>query len=418
MRNLCWLSIAAVSVTWLSACEIEEGSFDGSFFEDSSTSQEEDSGDVDEDDAGKPPPKDAGPKDAGSDAGKDSGTEMKDADVPPEPPLTPSDVANVFSKGQCAALQACLGDAMLVDSYEGNDCVDFNTRQKSDQHLHWLMSSVSANRVTFRPEKLEQCEKDLAALKCDVRNRRLPASCEEAVEGKSDVDGSCSIDQDCKGNAWCDKGMLESCPGTCAALQPNGLPCTDSVQCADGLICRAGSCSAPLSEGDQCNSSDKRCPPGLICRSSMCQALSTVYVGALGATCDAVGQLCQMGLVCQSDDPNATSGLCAKPAALNGACRPSQPGQCPITQYCKNKSSGVTTQAKPGTDGVCADRPKDGQACVEGENCAPGARCVGEPPTCKNLKTAGGVCASDSNAECYAGACEGGICAVTTIDCN
>jgi hypothetical protein len=412
MRNHCWLWIA---IFLLSACEISEGSFDGSFFDDSSTS-EEDSG-ADDDDAGKPP-KDAGSRDAGTDAGKDAGMGTKDAEVPPEPPLTPSDVSAVLAKGQCAALQECLGERMLLDSLLGNDCVDFMTRQKADQQLHWLMSSVSKQRVTFRPEKLDQCQKDLAMQGCEVRSRRLPASCEEAVEGKVDIDGDCSIDLDCKGNAWCDQGMLASCPGHCAAPQPEDGPCSDSQQCRDGLVCRADKCSPPLSEGDECNSTTLRCPPGLICRSSMCQSVATVYAGELGAACNAVGQLCKPGLVCRSDNPNATTGVCANPVAMNGACRPSQPGQCPITQYCKNKSSGVTTPASPGTDGVCADRPKDGQACIAGEDCMPGAVCVGTPETCRNLKTAGGVCASDSNAECYGGECESGICLVTTINCE
>jgi hypothetical protein len=417
MRKYVLLLIAVASLSAWSACEIEEGNFDGSFFEDSSTPHDEDSGKGDEDDAGKPP-KDAG-SDAGMDAGKDAGSDAgKDADVPPPPPLTPSDVASVLAKGQCAALEACLGERLLLDQLQGNDCVDFMTRQKADQQLHWLSDSVDAKHVTFRPEKLEQCQKDLAALKCDIRNRRLPASCLEAVEGTVAVDGDCWIDQDCKGNAWCDKGMLESCPGTCAAPQTEGLPCNNSDQCADGLVCRSGNCSTPLSEGDECNSTALRCGPGLICRMAMCQSIETVYVGDLDAACDALGKLCKPGLVCQSNDPSKTTGVCKQPAAKGGVCRPSQPGQCPIEQYCKNKSSSVSTPASPGTDGVCADRPGDGEACISGEDCAPGTVCVGSPATCRSLKTAGGVCSSDSNAECYAGSCEGGTCTVTTIRCK
>jgi hypothetical protein len=427
MRNHCLLWTTAIFLA--SACEIHEGSFDGSFFEDSST-RDDDGGVGDEEDSGKPS-KDAGKSGAGGKSGSGGskagsggagGDEAKDAgmdaEIPPEPTLTPSDVGSVFSKGQCAALETCLGERLLLDSLQGNDCVDFMTRQKADQQLHWLMKSVSADHVTFRPEKLEQCQKDIEKQGCEVRSRRLPASCEDAIEGKVDVDGDCSIDADCKGNAWCDKGMLESCPGACAAPQTEGLPCTDSQQCADGLVCRSGNCSPPLSEGDQCNTSTLRCPPGLTCRSSMCQSISMVYTAELGATCNAVGQLCKLGLVCQSDDPNATTGKCMQPAAKGGACRPSQPGQCPIDQYCKNKSSAVTTPASPGTDGVCADRPGDGKACITGEDCAPGTACVGMPATCRSIKTAGGVCASDSNAECYGGACEQGTCAVTTIDCD
>lgn len=417
MRNR-WLWVVAVVL--LSACEIEEGSFDGSLFdgdlfEDSSTSEQD--GGADDEDAGKPP------KDGGKpDAGKDSGTMMMDADGPPEPPLTPSDFAAVVARGQCAALTECMGARLVLDQTQGNDCVDFVTRRLADQHLHWLPSSVSASRVIFRPERLEQCEKDIAALKCDVRNRRLPASCEQAIEGKVMVDGSCAIDQDCAGNAWCDKGQLESCPGTCAQPQGDGMPCSggrESAQCADGLVCRSGMCQPPLSEGDDCDdNAGLRCPPGLVCASSMCQSVESLYVRELGASCNATGPFCKMGLVCQGNDANSTAGTCVQPAQRNGACKRSVPAVCPVDQYCKNKSSGVTTRAAPGMEGICADRPKDGDVCVPSEECTPGAICIEETNTCKNLKTAGGVCATDSNAECYAGSCEGGICAVTTIKCD
>ena len=437
MRNFRFLLLAALTLT---ACEIKEGDvdWDGSLFDDASLFRDSE---ADDDDGGTPPPKDAGKADAGKDAGKDasSGDSAVDSSLPPEDAgqaLTPADVASVLAKGRCGALEACMGKELLLATFNGNDCVDFTTKQQADRDLHWLAGSVSRNSVTFRPEQLETCRKDLVKLGCDVTNRRLPESCERAVEGKSDIDDNCSIDQDCKGNAYCDKGSLETCPGQCAELQTSGLPCSSSLECNDGLVCRGGSCKVPLAEGDACTQrKGSECPPGLVCqgKSGMltCQSIETLYAAKEGEACDLYGKLCQSGLVCQSQSASNTMGICAKPAAMNGTCRPAEPGQCPITQYCKDSRSNVTARAEPGKDGVCADLPRDGSTCIgtstqAGEPlcpvgslcCAPGAVCVGpmSAPVCHAMKMAGGACTT--NAECYGGLCQADVCAITTIECK
>lgn len=394
--------VLSLSLLVTSGCEIEAGSFDGSFWEDARV--DDDDGGVDEDDAGRPPR--AGRGGSGGSAA---------------PELEASDVPAVIARGLCGAAEACIGKSMLLDALEGSDCVEFRTKQEADRHLHWLQDSIDANRVRFRPELLDDCERDLIALGCDAANRRLPDSCEEAVEGLADVDESCAIDQDCAGNAWCDKGEQETCPGTCAAPQTSGLPCRASRHCADGLICEGGSCTPPRAEGDECNSlMGEACPFGLVChgRANMqtCRSIDSVYVGASGADCDAFGQLCQVGLVCQSQSSTSTAGQCVAPAGLNGTCRLSQPSQCPTSQYCKVPQTNSTSRVAPGEEGVCSDRPGDGVACVVGEECAPGTVCVGEMAMCRTRKSAGSTCVS--NAECFGGSCEEDICVITTIGCD
>lgn len=411
MQKICVVLLLALM---LCACEIEEGNFDGSFWDDASTGDHEDAG-TDEDDAGKPardsgmPAKDAGMQDAAT---------QQDAST--EPALQPSDVPAVLARGRCKALETCMGKSLLRDAYEGNDCVGYVTKQLADRHLHWLPKSVDAGRVTFRADRLDDCERDLAALGCEVANRPLPDSCESAVEGKAAVDEDCTIDQDCKGAAFCDKGMLETCPGKCVAPQANGLPCTSSAQCASGLVCDAGMCAAPASEGDSCDArmGSGQCPPGLVCQgksgSLTCQSVQTLYVGKLNEACDALGKLCEFGLVCESASSADTSGVC-KPIADRGAqCRAAEPSQCPVDQYCKSADVTSMQRVAPGVSGVCWDRPKDQESC-QYASCAPGARCINN--VCRNLKTAGGNCAQ--NAECYSGDCESNfVCVVNTIDCG
>jgi hypothetical protein len=443
MRNSSWTLLTATILSActlaLSACTIEEGNFDwdGSLFDDAGNKRDaSDSDSGDDDDAG------VMVKDAGKDAGKDAST-MLDATMPADTgaadagrPLTTSDVAAVLARGRCGALEACLGKSLLLASYDGNDCVDFTTRQQADRHLHWLADSVTAGRVTFRPDELAQCEKDLVKLGCDVASKRLPASCEQAVQGNRNLDADCSIDQDCKDNAYCFKGTLETCPGTCSALQTSGLPCAASQECADGLVCRGGSCNDPLAEGDTCSRrKGNDCPPGLVCQGKdgmlTCQSLETLYVGKAGDACDLYGKLCENGLVCQSQTSANTMGKCAPLADKNGTCRLAEPAQCPNTQYCKDSNANTTARATPGKDGVCADLPTEAHACIgistqSGQPpcpvgsvcCAPGTVCVDEAstPMCHALKMAGSACST--NAECYGGLCQGDVCAITTIECK
>jgi len=416
LRTAAPLLVIVIAAT---ACTIEEGDFDASFDFDANVHR--DSGD-DTDDGGASDADDAG-------SASDAATSKPDASTGPnggpdaamEPStLTPADVAKVIARGRCKALETCMGPQLLVDAYEGNDCTDFVTKQLADRHLHWLAESVEKGRVTFRPEALADCERDIAALSCDVANRPLPPSCERAVEGRAAVDGSCTIDQDCAGDAFCDKGMQETCPGQCAALQPSGLPCRSSSQCASGLVCDGGQCGTPLVEGDDCSErmNTASCPPGLVCQgrgsSLACRSVQTLYVGKLNEPCDALDKLCEYGLVCRSTSSTTSAGLCVPRVKTNEKCRAAEPNQCPADQYCKDADTNSTDRVPPGSDGICSARPQIGQPCPQ-TRCASGSRCLGEPPVCQALKQAGGQCSS--SAECYGGLCEQDVCLVTTLHC-
>jgi hypothetical protein len=327
-----------------------------------------------------------------------------------------------LARGRCGALEACLGGKTLLEPiYQGNDCVAFTTRQQSDRQLHYLAASVASGRVEFRPDQLEACRTALVALSCDVASRALPAACEEAIEGQSDLGQNCNIDLDCAGSAYCYKGTQETCPGQCVASQTSGLPCTSSSQCADGLMCLGGLCGTPLSEGDACQNRivQSDCPPGLVCQGTSgnlkCQSVASLYSANLDQACDAFGKLCQVGLVCQSASSSNTMGVCRPPSAAGATCRPAEPSQCPSSQYCKDARASVMDRAQAGKDGVCADRPKAGQSC-EFSDCAPGARCI--DGMCYAFQAAPNACASGNNGECYGGSCEQNICVINALDCN
>lgn len=420
MRVFLRSSFACLLLLLSSACEFHSG--DGRFDWDGSIWD-------DDDDAGPRKP-DASHRDAQSedqDAGPSPDSSEPtpipiDSGEPNEPTLTADDVPNILARGRCGALEACLGgETLLTPIYEGNDCVEFTTRQQSDRQLHYLNASVASGRVKFRPAELEACRAAIVAMSCDVASRPLPAACEEAIEGQANLGRDCNIDQDCVGNAYCYKGTQETCPGQCVGLQGPGLPCTSSSQCADRLMCLGGSCESPPLEGDACNTrfSPGECPPGLVCQGASgalkCQSVKTLYSAKLDEPCDVFGQLCQLGLVCQSANSTNTIGGCKRLAAAGETCRPAEPSQCPPTQYCKDARSDVMDRAGAGKDGVCADRPRAGQSC-QYYDCVPGARCI--DGTCYALQTAPNACTSGNNAECYGGLCEQNQCLVNALDCN
>jgi hypothetical protein len=417
----------------MAGCEIHEGNldWDGSFWdEDSSIGAGKRDARASDDDAG-PDPRDAGkaPKDAG--AANDAGT-AKDAgntDIPldagdigtePDSTLKPADAPAALAKGLCSAFSSCLGPTLLLELFNQVPCEDFLTRQQADRDLHFLNASIAANRAAFNPNSFATCQADLKKQGCDVQSRRLPASCREAIEGKVDIEGYCNIDYDCAGSAYCDKGLQETCPGTCRELQSSGLPCLASVECADGLICRGSTCRPPLAEGDTCTTRlGRECPVGLACQgksdSLKCQSIQSVYVGKVNDACDAVGKLCQFGLVCQSQSASNTTGVCVAVADKNGKCKPAVPSQCPADQYCKDSRAQVATRAPAGKEGICSDLPKDKSSCDAAASCAPGSICLNSDKLCHAYKTAGQDCVEA--AECYSGTCDQNIC-VTPIDCG
>lgn len=384
-------------------------------------------------DAGVPKPKpdaaadeDAGVASADAAVGGDASAPVSTIDAavtPDEPDVTIGDVAAFLARGSCQALADCMGSDLLRESLRGVDCVDFRTEVYANRELYWLAKSVAFGRVTFRPDLLSACEQDLIARSCEVQSRRLPQSCLDALEGKAEIDEACAIDQECAGNAYCNKGLVESCPGSCAPLQSSGLPCLVSSECADGLVCRRGSCEPPLAEGEKCSVhlGFGECAAGLVCQGGSldtftCRKVSDVYAAKEGEVCDKTNKLCEQGLVCQSQSATSVMGKCAKPVQAGGTCRPSEPGQCPNGYYCKDARDGVSTRAPAGTDGVCAELPDNGSSCVAAIGCKPGAICSSVDDTCHARVGVGKDCVED--AQCYTSRCgDNGKCSAP-LDCS
>jgi hypothetical protein len=342
--------------------------------------------------------KDAGPQpgpddDGGSEPTPDAGggTGVKLADLP-----------RLLASATCDALEECIGsDELLADTLLGRDCYELNENLLLASPLRYLSASVAAGLVQFRPAEAEDCLADLRALSCDVRSSRWPASCELMLLGTVALGGECTINQDCSGDAFCDLGELESCPGTCAALQSEGMPCNqnDDDQCEDGLVCFRGECAALGAVADDCGETLPRCEPGLVCAGGECTNIPVLYFRKLDEVCERGVELCEPGLVCEST--MGMMGVCKNTVAKDAACKRADPNQCPIDQYCD--------AASPGVAGTCRSYPVDGAACLmRDQQCADGHVCVAN--TCHELVQVGESC--DQDAQCYTGACgDDGQCA-------
>jgi hypothetical protein len=395
MRTSRW-TLCLLSLSWV-GCSVSAGNgsgFDGSVFNDrDAAARDAATGE----DGGAPSDQDAGAteSDAGTvDGGASSSTK-------------PEQVPAVLAAATCGALTDCMGAELLSDYLNVSDCVAFITQQQEQRDLHWLADSIKAGRVRWNPAALTQCQTDLRAYGCDVKSRRLPASCKQAIEGTVTVDGACGIDFDCQGDAYCKRSASAGC-GVCTARNAAGVACNVGSDCADRLVCPSSKvCALPVAADDACNPAGGwgACSPGFACLgasgSETCRSISSSYTGAEGNACDALTALCAPGLACERT--TGTMGICVKPVSANGSCKGARPSECPMGQYCDATQAGAT--------GMCLNLPADGAAC-QNSACAPGNVCLSG--RCRAFTAVGSNCVDAR--QCYSNTCLQTVC-VLPLQC-
>jgi hypothetical protein len=413
MSKVRWsvVHVLTVALALLAGCTVGDGDFDDGGFEDIDGGPHAGSGGSGAGagtgaDAGTPDV-DAGGAGSGSDAGGGAGS---GGDPMPDPMIAM--LADRLSSATCEALADCVGDEMLLaELIGGRDCEEITSGDLRNGELSAVPSAIEAGRIVYEASELEACAEDIAALGCDVRSQRWPASCELTLLGTVEAGGDCAIDQECAGDAFC--AQEDACPGACTALLAEGAACTngDDDQCEDGLVCVAATdrCTALGALGSPCGGSRAACAPGLVCfdggSGPECVTVAALYFRAEDescfpgdATCDAgvsvCGdvELCEPGLVCES----AASGGVCQPATTQrgGDCKRAVPNQCPLAQVCDAST--------PGETGTCVDRPSEGEPCIDrSPRCAPGHICVDD--TCLALLDNGESCGVHE--ECLSGTC-------------
>jgi hypothetical protein len=268
--------------------------------------------------------------------------------------------------------------------------------------------SIDAGAVVFDAAAVGPCLDALDAWSspCE-RPREVPLACLGVLSTAEPIGAPCSYPFCASGAGVCDG------PGAlCRPLPPKGEPCAST--CSEGLVCVAGLCESPVSEGGACQV-DETCAPPLRCLSGMCGPARPE-----GSNCSAVPDACESGLVCQE-------GTCQKPAV---PCASEQDcghlGHCvqPSKSRCRppapvGSSCASTPECLPGlycdTDArLCAASPAEGAPCAQGAYCAAGLACHALDQVCVPIPLAGEPCAvgAESPFVCAAGlACVDNLCA-------
>lgn len=334
----------------------------------------------------------------GDDSSSDD-TEVPLADLPAE-------IATVF----CSALEDCFGE--LLDVFPAQDCEENLEKQYRNEEFAALEQAVDAGTVRYDAKEAPECLRALQKLGCDIATQRSPAACESALQGTVLLGGSCSVNAECEGDAFCDLSA-GTCPGVCAELRQEGENCDSDSACSNGLSC-AGTCERAATAGQSCGGAQGAdCRVGLVCRGSTdtesgtCANADAVLSQELGEPCHpGETRLCKAGLSCAYTGRASSEQTfaCAEKVGHGADCTLGFPDPCPDGEFCDVDPLGDLT------DGTCVALPGAGQPCLVGEfrtsACASSLSCINE--VCTAVKANGAACRTE--AECYGGRCVASTC--------
>jgi hypothetical protein len=219
----------------------------------------------------------------------------------------------------------------------------------------------------------------------------------QCAAGLACVGGACTAGsvegQSCQASAQCISG-LECIGGVCATGGTEAQKCERASECVSGLSCVAGICTAGGFEKGQTCKASAQCVSGLACVDGVCADSES---GREGQPCEQPSE-CVSGLQC-------TAGVCT-------------PGRLPGETGDVGQSCEASAQCEAGlacVEGKCAA----GGSRAEGEKCAESAQCAsrlcvdgacasngpGSSPSAEDNSTGGGGARKDSSWPCEGGAC-------------
>ena len=327
-----------------------------------------------------------------------------------------ADLPAKLAAAMCTAYTNCLGPVFTL-FLAGEDCQTLMEQRIKNGTFPLYQSEIAAGKINYDPSKAQACIDGLTSLSCaNILNRDRP-ECLAALDGTVDLGQSCTLNEECKGNAIC-QSSSGTCPGQCVPLLTAGQACTVDDDCASGLTCSTETklCVQPSTVDQPCEYGAPPCSPGLACwgksdtdkTSGTCKSIGSMFVADGNAACDfTLGTLCKLGQSCVADSLTANNTVNWKCLAtgtfLAGAtCKPAMPEACESGYYCKTSSGSIM--------GTCVILPATHEPCahVFGAQCRPGAACIDS--VCQNYAANGESCTSD--AMCYSENCTpSGACA-------
>ncbi len=331
-----------------------------------------------------------------------------DGDKKSNPSLPLAEVEGEYYNLFCEQIETCEVNpyfSMVIEDRQG--CLDFITSQTDGPGLGGILDAVDAGTVVYDAEKGYACIEDMKALPCDEFGDHEPESCVGVFTGTIADGEECRINEECV-SGYCDTS--EACPGTCVAAVAVGGTCALTDECESGAKCVLGECTvftAPVAEGQPCDSTEDWCAEGLFCHpetevctarlaeGTECEEVSDLEceagtlcfgVGGEAKTCKALtiletadaacdynaGLMCAAyeDLTCAIDDFQAFTGTCQPFTRLDEVCF--EAATTTLTScdmfadlYCD--MSGGFQQ-----DGHCAAKKAGGVACTDSDQCLSG----------------------------------------------
>jgi hypothetical protein len=288
--------------------------------------------------------------------------------------IAAQDLAKELRDAECDLRVRC-GELASVASCDGFFPVTSDTV---------LLAELAGNKVTYDPDRAEQCVNAIKNLPCDETTqeaREPPAACRGFVTGTIAVGAACFTNEECVSAACATPSCTQACcAGTCIAAEPPGKagdPCTTRA-CGAGLTCdNTRTCVALFAAGAPCTLFDQ-CAYGLGCLGDpgICAALPHV-----GEACPD-GQCAELGTYC------TPAKLCAPLGLLGDACATSS--DCSRYYTCDAQSL------------ACTRLPVAGEPCAG--LCSDGSFCDSGTTTCTARRAIGGACTTGST--CATGYCD------------
>jgi hypothetical protein len=230
-----------------------------------------------------------------------------------------------FAAAMCARIFACCNatDAAALGYTSESQCA--STAGAQEQMM--INQVLAASPVRYDGDAAATCLADIAASSCtslfsDYGRPTTPLSCGRVFVGTLQTGAPCGdLDFYCQSDA-CESGYCAApscrtvvCPAGqycdatslgCVPGQAAGASCASNAQCDPSIVCRAGTCGAPLPDQSAC-AVDTDCVSGA-CVPSSGQTSAYVCGAPLpdGSPCTGVGQ-CQSG-ACNTSTAGATCG--------------------------------------------------------------------------------------------------------------
>jgi hypothetical protein len=191
---------------------------------------------------------------------------------------------------------------------------------------------------------------------------------------------------------YCAGGDGVCVEGMCAMRGAAGASCGDMFGCATGLACDGERCFELRDSGAACTV-DLECAPPLRCVSgasgTVCGALGEIDAPCIAASDCAIGLVCEDG-ACSAGPAACDDGATCGHAAMCGGARTCVP-RSPAGAECAGDRDCEASLFCDG--GTCTARPGDGDSCARGTVCAAGLGCDTDGGTCRPLPTGGMPCA-------------------------